>query len=72
MLVRWMIWSLRFYQLWLSPVLARWVQCRYHPTCSEYAILSFQKYGFASGARKTWRRLRRCTPYSLDSCLDYP
>ncbi|MBU2514548.1 membrane protein insertion efficiency factor YidD [bacterium] len=36
--------------------------CRFHPTCSEYAIESLKKYGFIKGWTSTIHRLRRCKP----------
>ncbi|TET44822.1 membrane protein insertion efficiency factor YidD [candidate division TA06 bacterium] len=72
MLVSWLIACIRLYQRCISPVISRWIQCRYYPTCSEYAVLAIRKYGLRRGVRKTWQRLRRCSPYSLDSCLDLP
>jgi len=36
--------------------------CRFRPTCSEYAILAIQHYGFLDGGRRAIARLRRCHP----------
>jgi len=37
--------------------------CRFYPTCSEYAIQAFSKYGvIKGGAKATWRILR-CNPF---------
>lgn len=44
-------------------------RCLFQPTCSEYAILSIQKYGVAVGLWKTYDRLvKRCrgTIYRID------
>lgn len=60
------------YQLTLSKVLRRWITCRFHPTCSEYGIVAIQKYGFTDGVKRTWKRLRRCRPDNLETCIDYP
>lgn len=50
----------RFYQLTLSP----WVghQCRFIPTCSNYAIEAFEKHGALKGLWMTLARLARCHP----------
>jgi len=61
-----------FYQLTLSRLLRRWVVCRFHPTCSEYGIIAIQKHGLANGVGLTWRRLRRCRPDNLETCIDWP
>lgn len=38
--------------------------CRYHPTCSEYAIKALEKYGFIKGGLKAVWRVLRCNPWS--------
>ncbi len=37
--------------------------CRFTPTCSSYAIESYEKYGFFKGSALTIKRLFRCTPF---------
>ncbi|MBX8467905.1 MULTISPECIES: membrane protein insertion efficiency factor YidD [unclassified Pseudomonas] len=34
--------------------------CRFEPSCSNYSILAFQKYGFFKGVDLTARRICRC------------
>ena len=51
----------RGYQLIISPHLPR--SCRYTPTCSQYAIESFKKYGVLKGFILTVHRLSRCHPW---------
>ncbi len=50
----------RLYQAALSPLLGG--HCRFHPTCSEYAVEAFRVHGFLRGAWLTARRLGRCHP----------
>jgi putative membrane protein insertion efficiency factor len=38
-------------------------QCRFTPTCSEYALESLQRYGAARGTWLAARRLLRCHPW---------
>jgi len=38
--------------------------CRFRPTCSEYAILSIQKYGIIKGSLKAMWRILRCNPWN--------
>jgi putative membrane protein insertion efficiency factor len=38
--------------------------CKYHPTCSQYAIDALRKYGLVRGSLKTGWRLLRCNPWS--------
>ena len=63
---------IRTYQRLLSPVLSRWLCCRFYPTCSEYAFLSIRKHGVVRGIRMAAKRLSRCRPDNLDSCMDIP
>lgn len=56
-----MIVLIRGYQLTLSAFLGR--QCRYLPTCSEYAREAVQRYGALSGAWLAVRRIGRCHPW---------
>lgn len=35
-------------------------KCRFEPSCSQYMILSLQKYGLCKGFLKGVRRLKRC------------
>lgn len=51
----------RFYQLAISPLMPP--SCRYTPSCSQYAILSFQKYGALKGLVLAVWRLLRCAPW---------
>ena len=37
--------------------------CRFTPTCSNYAIEAYEKYGFFYGSYLTIRRLFRCRPF---------
>lgn len=46
--------------------------CRFYPSCSDYAILSLQKYGFFKGWVKAYRRFKRCNNQNTESCVDYP
>jgi putative membrane protein insertion efficiency factor len=53
---------IRVYQRWISPVLPR--RCRYHPTCSAYAVQAIERFGILRGlVLATWRVLR-CNPFS--------
>lgn len=63
---------IRMYQMVLSPVVGRYRQCRFHPTCSQYAVEAIQKYGAVVGTAKVVHRLKRCRPDSLETCIDPP
>ncbi|BAF08396.1 UPF0161 protein At3g09310 isoform X3 [Oryza sativa Japonica Group] len=44
----------------ISPLLPS--SCRYVPTCSEYSMQAYKKYGVAKGTILTAWRLCRCNP----------
>ena len=52
---------LTLYRRLVSPLLPS--VCRFYPSCSSYAIESFEKYGVARGAYLTLRRLAKCHPF---------
>ncbi|MCF8054906.1 MAG: membrane protein insertion efficiency factor YidD [Deltaproteobacteria bacterium] len=51
----------RFYQIFLSPFLMS--QCRFYPSCSEYAIEAVTKFGVFRGGLLTVGRIARCNPF---------
>ena len=53
---------IRFYRRFLSPALPR--RCKYHPTCSEYAVQAIRTYGVLRGLVLAAWRLLRCNPWS--------
>lgn len=55
------LWLLRGYQLLVSPLLGR--NCRYLPTCSEYAREALETHGLWRGGWLVLRRLARCHPW---------
>ncbi|WP_443969758.1 membrane protein insertion efficiency factor YidD [Sphingobium sp. CR28] len=61
MIARLMILIARGWQLGPSRVLPP--SCRYHPSCSAYAIGAVQKYGAIKGGWLAIKRLLRCHPW---------
>jgi hypothetical protein len=53
---------IRFYQRAVSPALPR--RCKYHPTCSAYAVEAVRRYGILRGIVLAAWRLLRCNPWS--------
>ena len=49
------------YRFTLSPFLGG--QCRFHPTCSRYALEAYREHGPVRGSMLTARRLLRCHPF---------
>jgi putative membrane protein insertion efficiency factor len=50
------------YRTFVSPALPP--ACRYHPSCSEYALEALRVHGPFRGAWLALRRLLRCHPYA--------
>jgi putative membrane protein insertion efficiency factor len=52
----------RLYRRVLSPALPK--RCKYHPSCSAYALEAVRSYGVLRGAVLAGWRLLRCNPWS--------
>ncbi|MFA6736923.1 MAG: membrane protein insertion efficiency factor YidD [Saccharofermentanales bacterium] len=52
---------IRFYKSAISPYLGN--NCRFTPTCSEYAYEAISRYGALKGSWMALRRLLRCNPF---------
>ena len=64
LVVRALVAAIRGYQILLSPVFTMLgAQCRFHPSCSAYAIVVIQKCGPWRGTGRAIRRLLRCQPW---------
>jgi uncharacterized protein len=50
------------YRLFVSPLLPR--SCRFHPTCSAYALTSVERFGVLRGGWMAARRIARCHPFN--------
>lgn len=50
----------RLYQYLISPLLGP--RCRFHPSCSHYAIEAVETHGALRGGWLALRRLLRCHP----------
>lgn len=60
--------AIRSYQLFLSPdqgVFKRKLPvCRFHPSCSDYALQGIKKFGILKGGLLAARRILRCHPFN--------
>lgn len=54
--------ALRFYKTYLSFLFAG--NCRFDPTCSQYAYQAIERFGVARGVWLGLKRLLRCHPLS--------
>ena len=55
-----LLWLIRVYRLAISPMLGR--ACRFHPSCSEYALEAVTRHGF-KGIWLSARRISHCHPW---------
>lgn len=47
-------------------------QCKFHPTCSVYAIHAIQRYGGAKGMALFGKRFLRCHPWAIGGVDEVP
>ncbi|AVQ99150.1 membrane protein insertion efficiency factor YidD [Oceanobacillus iheyensis] len=50
-----------FYRKAISPFTPR--TCRFYPSCSEYGLEAFKKFGAFKGAYLTVKRISKCHPF---------
>jgi len=61
---------LRGYQYAIRPLLG--ANCRFYPSCSDYAREAIDRHGAAKGCWLAMRRLARCHPYHPGGCDPVP
>ena len=54
---------IRLYQRLVAPFLPT-NTCKYHPSCSQYALDALHTHGLVKGSAKAAWRLLRCNPWS--------
>ena len=57
-----LIWLLKGYRFAISPLYGQ--VCRYHPSCSAYALEAVTAHGSLRGSGLAVRRLARCHPWA--------
>lgn len=62
LVTRGVLFPIRVYQRAISPLLP--ARCKYHPTCSAYAVQAVEAHGILVGAVIAGWRLLRCNPWS--------
>jgi len=60
---------IKFYRYFISPALGN--NCRYYPTCSEYAIMEYETENFFKATVKSLFRILRCNQL-FKGGIDYP
>jgi putative membrane protein insertion efficiency factor len=61
-IARLLVLLVRGYQRALSPLLGD--RCKYHPTCSQYAVDALREHGALRGTALAAWRVLRCNPWS--------
>ena len=56
-----LIFIIKIYQMIFSPLIGK--NCRFLPTCSEYAIESLKLHGLLSGSFFALKRILKCHPF---------
>jgi putative membrane protein insertion efficiency factor len=54
---------IRLYRFFISPLLPP--LCRFHPSCSVYAMGALESHGPVKGVWLAARRLTRCHPFNV-------
>lgn len=60
-MVKVLVGCIRLYQRWLSPWLGQ--NCRFYPSCSQYAIDALRTHGVVFGLLYATWRILRCNPF---------
>lgn len=61
MIVKFFQFPIRLYTYVISPLLGP--SCRFHPTCSAYALQALQQHGVLKGLFLGVRRILKCHPW---------
>lgn len=61
---------IRGYKYAISPLLGD--NCRFFPSCSDYAVEALQRHGAAKGLWLALRRVGRCHPWHPGGCDPVP
>lgn len=60
MIKRFLVFLIKCYQKWISPMLGS--NCRFYPSCSQYAIEAIEIHGAVKGSILAAWRIMRCNP----------
>lgn len=52
---------IKFYRAVISPL--KMPTCRFYPTCSEYGLTAFRRFGAIKGGYLTIKRIMKCHPF---------
>lgn len=55
---------IKLYQRFISKYILVGSHCRFYPTCSQYSLEAYKKYGFLKGTVLSVKRILRCHPFN--------
>ncbi len=55
------IFFIKLYRKYISPL--KQPSCRFYPTCSQYSLLAYEKYGVFKGSYLVLNRILKCHPF---------
>ncbi len=55
------IFIIKLYRKYISPL--KKPTCRFYPTCSQYSLSAYEKYGVIKGTYLSLRRIFKCHPF---------
>jgi len=62
MVIKLLVLGIKAYQRLSHALLFR--NCRFYPSCSQYAIEAIERFGIARGMKRAIVRILRCSPLS--------
>ena len=68
MLIKIISLPIHIYRLLISPLTGK--NCRFEPTCSEYALTALKTHGIFYGSYLSIKRILKCHPFSRYSGYD--
>ena len=68
MLIKIISFPIHIYRLFISPLTGK--NCRFEPTCSEYALTALKTHGIFYGSYLSVKRILKCHPFSRHSGYD--
>ena len=68
MLIKIISFPIHIYRFFISPLTGK--NCRFEPTCSEYALAALKTHGVFKGSYLSVKRILKCHPFSRYSGYD--
>ena len=68
MLIKIISFPIHIYRFFISPLTGK--NCRFEPTCSEYALAALKTHGVFYGSYLSVKRILKCHPFSRYSGYD--